>query len=91
MDAWNTLLSTSTASSGADAWVHLNSQGGGGNIIQVVAPDTILVDFSETAIELLDAGSEIGITSQAAGITVTTTATEIGTDQTGTEIDVNTD
>jgi len=91
MDAWNTMLSTSTASSGADAWVHLNSQGGGGNIIQVVAPDTILVDFSETAIELLDAGSEIGITSQAAGITVTTTATEIGTDQTGTEIDVNTD
>jgi len=91
MDAWNTMLSTSTASSGADAWVHLNSQGGGGDIIQVVAPDTILVDFSETAIELLDAGSEIGITSQAAGITVTTTATEIGTDQTGTEIDVNTD
>jgi len=91
MDAWNTMLSTSTASSGADAWVHLNSQGSGGDIIQVVAPDTILVDFSETAIELLDAGSEIGITSQAAGITVTTTATEIGTDQTGTEIDVNTD
>ena len=75
----------------AIASVGFRGGAGGGSIIQVVAPDTILVDFSETAIDLLDAGSEIGITSQAAGITVTTTATEIGTDQTGTEIDVNTD
>tara|TARA_R110000823_G_scaffold261418_10_gene382217 strand:- start:20145 stop:20426 length:282 start_codon:yes stop_codon:yes gene_type:complete len=46
MDAWNTMLSTSTASSGADAWVHLNSQGIGGGFITIPVLSEINIEVS---------------------------------------------
>ena len=50
MDAWETLISGSTITSG-DAWEHLQAQGGGGTGSYLILADGLEVSMATTEIE----------------------------------------
>lgn len=54
MDAWETLLDTSTLiPPGFDAWEHLNAQeGGSGDCIDAIGPSTADVDYQELSADI---------------------------------------
>jgi hypothetical protein len=65
MDAWETLISTSslTPASSYDAWEHLNAQEGGGGDCTTILVDEYLLTMEDDmlTIEVEDSGFELEI------------------------------
>lgn len=69
MDAWETLISGSTITSG-DAWEHLQSQGGGGAGTYIILADGLEVEMSANDVEVIVDQSSIEVVIDHAEITV---------------------
>ena len=69
MDAWETLISNSTITSG-DAWDHLLAQGGGGTGTYIILADGLEVEMATNDVEVIVDQSAIDVAIDQAEITV---------------------
>lgn len=80
MDAWETLISWSTISSG-DAWEHLQAQSGGGTGTYIILADGVQVEMSVNDIEAT-------VDQTPIEVIVDTSEVEVAVDQSPMEVEL---
>lgn len=69
MDAWETIISGSTITSG-DAWEHLQAQGGGGTGTYIILADGLEIEMSTNDVEVIIDQTDVEVAIEQEEITV---------------------